>query len=389
MKRNFFASLPLLVKIVIAIALGVGLGFVTPHWAVRIFSTFNELFDQFLRFFIPLIIIGLVTPAIAEVGAEAKHLLLITVAIAYGATVVSGLIGYGVSISIFPKLLANVSPTEIGDPELASAYFRLDIPPMMDVMTALVVSFLLGLGIAILNKPTLLRAFGDFRDIVTMAIEKVVIPLLPLYVFGLFLQISATGCVGTVLLNFAQVIVIILVLTLLLLVLQYSVAGSIVRRNPFRLLANMLPAYATALGTSSSAATIPITLRQTIKNGVSEGVAGFVIPLCATIHLSGSMLKITSCAIAIMLMQNIPFTWPQMMGFILMLGVTMVAAPGIPGGAIMAALGILNTMLGFTNDQQAMMITLYIAMDSFGTACNVTGDGAIALVVDHLQKKKR
>ena len=150
----------------------------------------------------------------------------------------------------------------------------------------------------------------------------------------------------------------------------------------------MLPAYFTALGTQSSAATIPVTLGQTIKNGVSKDIAGFVIPLCATIHLSGSTLKIVACALALMIMQGMPYTFGMFVGFIFMLGITMVAAPGVPGGAIMASLGVLSSILGFGESEQALMIALYIAMDSFGTACNVTGDGAIALIVDKLFKTK-
>ena len=151
----------------------------------------------------------------------------------------------------------------------------------------------------------------------------------------------------------------------------------------------MMPAYFTALGTQSSAATIPVTLEQTKKNGVSSDIAGFVIPLCATIHLSGSTLKIVACALALMMMQGIPFDFPLFAGFIFLLGITMVAAPGVPGGAIMAALGILQSMLGFDESAQALMIALYIAMDSFGTACNVTGDGAIALIIDKIMGKNR
>ena len=150
----------------------------------------------------------------------------------------------------------------------------------------------------------------------------------------------------------------------------------------------MMPAYFTALGTSSSAATIPVTLKQTEKNGVSSAIAGFVVPLCATIHLSGSMLKIVACAVALMLMEGMPFDFGAFLGFILMLGVMMVAAPGVPGGAIMAALGVLSSMLGFGQSEQALMIALYITMDNFGTACNVTGDGAIAIVMDRFFAKK-
>ena len=174
-----------------------------------------------------------------------------------------------------------------------------------------------------------------------------------------------------------------------LLVFQYSIAALFVRKNPFKLLGKMMPAYFTALGTQSSAATIPVTLEQTKKNGVSSDIAGFVIPLCATIHLSGSTLKIVACALALMMMQGIPFDFPLFAGFIFMLGITMVAAPGVPGGAIMAALGILQSMLGFDESAQALMIALYIAMDSFGTACNVTGDGAIALIIDKIMGKNR
>lgn len=151
----------------------------------------------------------------------------------------------------------------------------------------------------------------------------------------------------------------------------------------------MLPAYFTALGTQSSAATIPVTLKQATMNGVSSDIAGFVIPLCATIHLSGSTLKIVACALALMMMQGMPYDFALFAGFIFMLGITMVAAPGVPGGAIMAALGILGSILGFDESAQALMIALYIAMDSFGTACNVTGDGAIALIIDRVMGKKK
>ena len=264
----------------------------------------------------------------------------------------------------------------------------MNIPPLMDVMTALVFSFMMGLGIAVFGGAALKRGFDEFKTIVGKTIEHVIIPLLPLYIFGIFLRMTAEGQVAGVLKAFVAIVAIIFAMTVVLLLLQYALAGIITRRNPLRLLRTMLPAYFTALGTASSAATIPVTLRQALKNRVSEPVAGFVIPLCATIHLSGSTLKITSCAIALMLMQNVPFDFPTMFGFVAMLGVTMVAAPGVPGGAIMAALGVLESMLGFDSAQQTLMITLYIAMDSFGTACNVTGDGAIALIIDRLHKTR-
>lgn len=383
-------KLPLLARIVIAIVLGIALGFVMPDVLVRIFNTFNGVFDQLLKFLIPLIIVGLVTSAIADVGQRAGRLLLVTAAIAYGATVLSGLFSYVCSVSIFPSIIdAGSAASLTTEGAQFPAFFTIEIPPIMGVMTALVSAFLLGLGIAAFGAKALKTGFDELKDIVTLAIDRVIIPLLPLYIFGLFLDMTAAGKVGAVLTAFLQIIAIIFALTAVLLLLQYSAAGIVTRRNPLRLLKNMLPAYFTALGTSSSAATIPVTLEQTLRNGVRPEIAGFVVPLCATIHLSGSTLKIVACAIAIMLMQGISFDFPLMLGFIMMLGVTMVAAPGVPGGAIMAALGILDSILGFTPEQQGMMITLYIAMDSFGTACNVTGDGAIALVVNKMTGGKK
>lgn len=381
--------LPLLLRILIAIILGIALGFVMPDMGVRIFNTFNSVFAQLLNFLIPLIIVGLVTSAIADVGRGAGKMLAITAGTAYLATILSGLFSYGCSVSLFPSLIETGSAQVLSsEGDKFPAFFTIEIPAVMGVMSALVSSFLLGLGIAAFGAKVLKQGFDEFKDIVTLAISKVIIPLLPFYIFGLFLDMTASGSVGAVLMAFLQVILIIFILTAILLLIQYTIAGLVTRRNPIKLLTTMLPAYFTALGTSSSAATIPITLQQTIKNGVSEGVAGFVVPLCATIHLSGSTLKIVACALAIMMMEGIAFDFPLMLGFILMLGVTMVAAPGVPGGAIMAALGILDSILGFSSEQQAMMITLYIAMDSFGTACNVTGDGAIALILNKFFTRK-
>ena len=376
-------KLPLIVKILIAIAIGVALGFVAPAWAVRAMNTFDGIFNQLLRFFIPLIIVGLVTPAIAEVGARAGKMLIITVVLAYTFTVLSGLFAYGFSTALFPSVIdrGSLDVLDAGEVKFPE-YFTISIPPLADVMTSLVLSFMLGIGIATSKATALKKGFEELKTIVVRSIEKIIIPVLPVYIFGLFLDMTAAGKVGPVLKSSIVLVGIIFGMTLVLLVLQYCVAGIVARKNPFKMLAGMLPAYLTALGTSSSAATIPVTLECAKKNGVREEVAGFVIPLCATIHLSGSTLKITSCAIALMIMLGMPFHFSTMLGFIMMLGVTMVAAPGVPGGAIMAALGVLGSILGFDAQAQAMMITLYIAMDSFGTACNVTGDGAIALIMN-------
>ena len=380
----------LLARIVIAIILGIAIGTVFPAPLVRIFVTFNGIFSEFLNFSIPLIIVGLVTVAIADIGKGAGKMLLVTALIAYFATLFSGFLSYFTGVTVFPSLIEPGAPLEeVSEAQRILPYFSVSIPPLMNVMTALVLAFTLGLGLASLNSDALKNVARDFQEIIVRMISAVILPLLPLYIFGIFLNMTHSGQVYSILMVFIKIIGVIFVLHIFLLVFQYSIAALFVHRNPFKLLSKMLPAYFTALGTQSSAATIPVTLEQTKKNGVSAEVAGFVIPLCATIHLSGSTLKIVACALALMMMQGMPFDFPLFAGFIFMLGITMVAAPGVPGGAIMASLGILQSMLGFDESAQALMIALYIAMDSFGTACNVTGDGAIALIIDKIMGKNR
>ena len=380
----------LLPRIIIAIILGIAIGTIFPAPLVRIFVTFNGIFSEFLNFSIPLIIVGLVTVAIANIGKGAGKMLLATVLIAYGATLFAGFLSYFTGTTFFPSLIQQDVPLEqVSEAQGILPYFNVAIPTLMNVMTALVLAFTLGLGLAHLKTDALKNVALDFQEIVVKTISTVILPLLPVYIFGIFLNMTRSGQVFGILSVFIKIIGIIFLLHIFLLVFQYCIAALFVRRNPFRLLGRMMPAYFTALGTQSSAATIPVTLEQTVKNGVSPGIAGFVIPLCATIHLSGSTLKIVACALALMIMQGIHYDFQLFAGFIFMLGITMVAAPGVPGGAIMASLGILQSILGFGESEQALMIALYIAMDSFGTACNVTGDGAIALVIDKIYTKRQ
>ena len=333
---------------------------------------------------------GLVTIAIANIGKGAGKMLVVTALIAYGATLFSGFLSYFTGATIFPSLIETGVPLEeVSEAQGILPYFSVAIPPLMNVMTALVLAFTLGLGLAHMESDALKNVARDFQEIIVRTISAVILPLLPIYIFGIFLNMTHSGQVFGILMVFIKIIGIIFLLHIFLLVFQYCIAALFVRKNPFKLLGRMMPAYFTALGTQSSAATIPVTLEQTKKNGVSTDIAGFVIPLCATIHLSGSTLKIVACALALMIMQGMPYDFPLFAGFIFMLGITMVAAPGVPGGAIMAALGILQSMLGFDESAQALMIALYIAMDSFGTACNVTGDGAIALIIDKVMNRKR
>ena len=379
----------LLWKILSAIALGIGSGFAAPDWMARIFITFNGIFSQFLGFAIPLIIVGLVTPAIADIGTKAGKMLFITVLIAYLSTIAAGFISYFTGAAFFPGFILGPEPAKafVNEAEGLTPFFTVSIPPLMNVMTALVLSFTLGLGLAALGERTLKNAVRDFGEVVTKMINTAVIPLLPLYIFGIFMDMTIAGQVFPIIKVFIKIIGIIFVLHIGILLLQFSIAGALAGKNPLKLLWNMMPAYMTALGTQSSAATIPVTLAQTRKNGVSEDVAGFVIPLCSTIHMSGSMLKIVACALALMIADGMPYGLEMFAGFICMLAITMIAAPGVPGGAIMAALGLLGSILDFNEEMQALMITLYIAMDSFGTACNVTGDGAIAIAIDRMTRR--
>ncbi|AEG82690.1 transmembrane symporter [Corynebacterium ulcerans] len=371
-----------------AIILGIVCSFFFPDGLARIFVTFNGLFGNFLGFFIPVLIFSLITPAIAGLGRGAGKWLAITTGIAYCSALISGLISWGVANSIYPKLLAgqqNVHAADIEEGALAP-YISVEMPAPMAVMTALILAFVVGVAMTTVKSDTLYSGVADLRRVVMKVISSFIVPLLPIYIFGMFLSLGMNGNLADVLTAFAKVLVLAIFMSFVLLVLQFLFAGAVAGKNPLASLKNMMPAYFTALGTSSSAATIPVTYESALKNGVSKSVAGFVIPLCATIHLSGSMMKITLFAFAIMFMDGMDIPLATALGFILMLGVTMVAAPGVPGGAIMAAVGLLSSSLGFNDDQVALMIAAYIAIDSFGTACNVTGDGAIAMVVDKFAK---
>lgn len=375
----------LLFWVVVAIVAGSLLGLVAPSWAIVPFATFNGVFGQFLSFCVPLIIVGLVAPALADLGTGAGKWLLLTVAIAYASTLFAGFATYVVCRALFPWLLADDKVSELTEPTTAVASLlgdQFQIPQLFSVMSALVLSFVLGIAVAALNPRVIRRGFDEFRDIIMVLIKRAIVPCLPLYIFGSFLNISYTGEIAQVISAMVKVIVVSILLTFGLLIVQYALAGAIARVNPVTAFGRMMRAYFTALGTSSSAATIPVTYECALKNGVSRDIAGFTIPLCATIHLAGSMTKITAFSMAALFMTGGSFDFGSYAQFIVLLGITMVAAPGVPGGAITAAQGVLVGLLGFTDPMYSLMVALYIAIDSIGTATNVTGDGAIALIVN-------
>lgn len=381
----------LLPRIVVAIILGVVIGSFAPENVVRVFATFTSIFGNFLNFVVPLIILGFIAPGIAKLGKGSGRLLGISTLVAYGSTVVAGVFAFAAAVTILPGFMTGRELTSLDDPEhaLAQTFISLEMTPLFGVMAALILAFLLGIGMAATGSKTMISFFEEFQTIIEKTISAIIIPLLPFYIFGIFANMAYGGAVMEILSLFGIVFVLIIILHLLMLLLQYSTAGALVKRNPLRMLKTMMPAYFTALGTQSSAATIPVTLRQARKTGADERIADFSIPLFATIHLSGSTITLVSCAIGVVFLTGQTPEFSSFFPFILMLGVTMIAAPGVPGGAVMAAIGLLQSMLGFDETMVALMIALYMAQDSFGTAANVTGDGALANIVDRFTNGRK
>ncbi|GAB2911869.1 dicarboxylate/amino acid:cation symporter [Rheinheimera gaetbuli] len=374
----------LIIKLIAGIVLGMLCGLYAPHWLTQLLLTFKALFGQLLFFIIPLLILFFITSGIAALPRNSGKLLGRTLSIAYLSTIAAGVLAFIIASIVVPMLTTASAASATASGVNLTPFVEMNIPPVFSVMTALTLAFVFGLGIAATQAQQLKQLSDQGRDIIQLVLSKVIIPLLPVYIAGVFAQMAAAGTVFGTLKTFGVVLILAIALHWSWIITLYVIAGIKAGRSPFALIKNMLPAYFTALGTMSSAATIPVSLQATKANGVKPHVADFTVPLCATIHLSGSTITIVSCAVAVMAMQNgleIP-SLLTMLPFILMLGVVMLAAPGVPGGAVMSAVGLLGSMLGFGEAAVALMIALYMAQDSFGTACNVTGDGAIAVLVD-------
>lgn len=373
----------LVLKLIAGIVAGMLIGLYAPDILVQFVFTIQNLIGQLIKFTIPLIILFYIASGIASLPQGSGSLLGKTVGLAYGSTIVAGLLAYIIASNVLPGLTAG-NLIEAVEGEKLKGFIDIAIPPLFDVMTALAIAFIFGIGISATNATSLRTTLNEAKDVIEMLLGKVIIPALPFYIAGVFAEMTVDGTVFSTLKTFGVVLVLALIMHWVWITVLYVATGVATGKSPAKLLKNMMPAYFTALGTMSSAATIPVSLKANKSNDVSDGVANFTVPLCASIHLSGSTITIVTCATAVMLLSpdmTLP-TIGAMMGFILMLGVTMIAAPGAPGGAVMSALGLLGSMLGFTDAALALMIALYLAQDSFGTACNVTGDGAIALWVD-------
>ncbi len=380
----------LILKLIAGIVAGILIGLYMPEWVSQLLLTFKALFGQLLFFTIPLLILFFITSGIASLPSNSGKMLGKTLGIAYASTVIAGSVAFFAASLVVPWLTTDAQSvsTEAKAKATIEPFIELSIPPLMEVMSALVLAFIFGLGIASTKAESLKKLSDQGRDIIELLLVKVIIPLLPLYIAGIFTEMAVAGTVFNTLKTFGVILILAVALHWVYITSMYIMAGIKTGRSPLFLIKNMLPAYFTALGTMSSAATIPVTLQSVRKNKVDNDVANFTVPLCATVHLAGSTITIVSCAVAVMVLHNslaIPgfFT---MLPFILMLGIVMLAAPGVPGGAVMSAVGLLGSMLGFGETAIALMIALYMAQDSFGTACNITGDGAIAMFVDSSKK---
>lgn len=393
MKKKNIGLIP---KLIMAIIIGIVIGTYMPRELVQILVTASSLFSTFLKFVIPFIILGFVTAGIADLSSGAGKLLGATTIISYVSTVIAGLLAFTLIKTLFPFFMDPSLASKIGDPEagMLPAIFSIPLKPMIDVTAAIVFAFMMGLGISALRKnnkgEVLYKIAFDFQSIIQMVLAKAIIPLLPLYIAGTFANIAFAGQVMNILSVFWKVYIVVMSLHLIYVALQFTVAGMYAKKNPIEMMKNQIPAYLTAVGTQSSAAAIPVNVDCAEKNGISKQIREFVIPLCATIHLSGSIISIVSFSVAVLMMNGMDSGINIVLPYIMMLGIAMVAAPGAPGGAVMSALPFFP-MVGIPADGglASLIIALHITQDSFGTAANISGDNAIAVAVDALNNKWR
>lgn len=391
-------KLGLVPKLIIAIILGILIGQFLPKEICRIVVTLSGLFSSFLKFVIPLMILAYVTMGIADLSQGAGKLLLITVALAYGSTLIAGTASFLVSINLFPSFMSADALDQIAATADASLspYFSISLQAILDTLSAVALAFILGLCLSSMRGKqignSLYNGMAEFSKIIDKVLHTVIIPLLPLYICGTFVDMTKSGKTFAILSILWKVFLVVIVMHLICILIQFVIAGAVSKKNPFELIKNQVPGYTTALGTQSSAATIPVNLECAKNDGVCEQIRNFVVPLCANIHMAGSMITITACATAVCLMNQLPISLGTVIPFIMTLGVAMVASPGAPGGSIMTALPFLYMIFGAEAGDPdgaicAIMVALYITQDSFGTACNVSGDNAIGVIVNTIYER--
>lgn len=378
----------LFVQIAIAIAVGILAGCFLPAPVLRVFRTFDVLFSTFLKFIVPLVVCGLVCAAVVEAGKSAGRMLACTFGLVLVSVVASGYLSYGVSLFAVPKLFSASSAgasVEIG--AALKPYFEIQVPPAFGIMTALALAVLFGFAIVKSDSRRLADAALETRNCVAWILRRTVVPILPWYIMAMMAGIAAGGGIAKILSVFVSVVVLSLAVSLVHLVLMYLAAGIYTGRNPFAMMWRMKEAYAVGFATCSSAASIPVSLSCVKKCGVSDDVAEFVVPMCATIHLAGSMVKLVCCAASFLVIGGGTMSIGPFSTFIFVMTVTAIAAPGIPGGVITSSLGALASILLLTPEQCSMLMAVYLAMDGVGSACSVGGHGAIALAVEKITGK--
>ena len=379
----------LILKLLLGVIVGLFIGMNCNEKSIQVFMSLKHILGQIIFYSVPLIIVGFITPAITGLKQNANKLLSTALIIAYfssiGAAFMSMIMGY----VLIPGL--NIATDVQGTKELPEILFKLDIPPMFSVMTALVTSILFGLAIIWTQSETLEKIFVELNNIMMVIVTKVIVPILPFFITATFATLAYEGAIIYQLPVFIKAIVIVLVMHYVWLAVLYSIAGGISKSNPLEVLKHYGPAYLTAVGTMSSAATLPISLECARKSKVLDReITDFAIPIGATIHLCGSVLTEVFFVMTVskIMTGSLPSVGTMVL-FIILLGIFAVGAPGVPGGTVMASLGLIISVLGFDQSATALMLTIFALQDSFGTACNVTGDGAIALMLTGLYKKQK
>ena len=384
-KVNFFDSL--VFKLIIAIIIGIFLGQNINENLVGVVDAIKRILGDFIGYMVPLIILGFITPSIVSLKDSAGKILSVTLAICYISSVGAATMSLFAGRIIIPNL--NIAENVVSANELPKAIFNLEIAPIMPVMTALITSVLIGLSVLWTNSKTWENLLLEFNKIVLAMVDKVVIRFLPFYIGLTFTELSYEGVVIHELPVFLKIILIVIVGHFIWMGLLYSIGGFISKANPKEVFKHYGPAYFTAVGTMSSAATLPVALKCARKSKVLDAqIRDFVIPICANTHLCGSVLTETFFVMTVsQILYGAMPKIPTMILFILLLGIFAIAAPGVPGGTVVASLGLITSVLGFNDTGTALMLSIFALQDSFGTACNITGDGAIALIVTGIFKK--
>lgn len=383
--KKIFSSLP--VKLLIGIVIGIIFGQIFPENVMSVVVPLKNILGQVINFVVPLIVIGFIAPSITKLGNNASRMLGVALMVAYTSSVLAALLSMGAGYAIIPNLPV-VSEIE-GLKELPEDVFGLTIPQIMNVMSALAFSILIGLAAIWTKAKTIITILDEFQNIVLAIVSKIIIPILPVFIAFTFTCLSYDGTITKQLPVFVSAVVIVMLGHYIWLTVLYVVAGAYSGKNPIEVVKHYGPAYITAVGTMSSAATLAVALRCARKSKVlREDMVDFGVPLFANIHLCGSVLtEVFFCMIVSKVLYGTLPDIQTLVLFCVLLAIFAIGAPGVPGGTVMASLGLITGVLGFGDDGTALMLAIFALQDSFGTACNVTGDGALTLFLTGYAEK--